>query len=87
MGRIGVAPINNVTNIIGNNRDVFPLIQLGEQFSIDFFPQEFADSDLGLGVIPFFVHVGEEGDGKNAIPNIREVKTSISEFFNNTHLV
>merc|ERR1712112_68466 len=27
MGRVGVAPINNVDNIIGNNRDVFPLIQ------------------------------------------------------------
>ena len=87
LGRIGVAPINNVTNIVGNNRDVFPLIQVGEQFTIDFFPQECADLELGLGVIPFFVHVGEEGDGRNAIPNIREVKTSISEFFNATHLV
>ena len=87
LGRIGVAPINNVTNIVGNNRDVFPLIQVGEQFTIDFFPQECADLELGLGVIPFFVHVGEEGDGRNAIPNIREVKTSISEFFNHTHLV
>ena len=87
LGRIGVAPINNVTNIVGNNRDVFPLIQVGEQFTIDFFPQECADLELGLGVIPFFVHVGEEGDGKDAIPSIREVKTSISEFFNNTHLV
>ena len=40
-----------------------------------------------MGVIPFFVHAGEEGDGKDAIPNIRVVKTSISEFFNNTHLI
>ena len=39
VGKIGVAPSNNVSNIIGNNRDVFPLIQLGEQFSIEFFPQ------------------------------------------------
>ena len=87
VGKIGVAPINDVTNIIGNNRDVFPLIQLGEQFSIEFFPQESSETELGLGVIPFFVHVGEEGDGKDTIPNIREVKASISEFFNNTHLV
>ena len=87
LGKIGVAPINNVSDIIGNNKDVFPLIQLGEQFSIEFFPQESTDTELGLGVIPFFVHAGEEGDGKDDIPNIREVKTSISEFFNNTHLV
>ena len=36
---------------------------------------------------PFFVHVGEEGDSKDAMLGIREVKASISEFFNNTHLV
>ena len=44
IGKIGVAPINDVTNIIGNNRDVFPLIQLGEQFSIEFFPQETSET-------------------------------------------
>ena len=87
VGKIGVAPINDVTNIIGNGRDVFPLIQLGEQFSIDFFPQESPETELGLGVLPFFIQVGEKGDGKDTMPDIREVKASISEFFNNTHLV
>ena len=87
LGKIGVAPVNNVSDIIGNNKDVFPLIQLGEHFTIEFFPQESADTELGLGVIPFFVHAGEEGDGKDAIPNIRDIKSSISQFFNNTHLV
>ena len=87
VGKIGVAPSNNINNIIGNNKDVFPLIQLGEQFSIEFFPQESPETELGLGILPFFVHVGEDGDGKDAIPDIRSVKTSLSDFFNNTHLV
>ena len=35
-----------------------------------------------MGVIPFFVHVGEEGDGKDAIPNIREMKKKFSTWTN-----
>ena len=86
MGKIGVAPSNDVSNIIGNNRDVFPLIHLEEQFIIEFFPQETPKTELGLGVLPFFVHIGKEGDGRDAMPDIRAVKTLLSEFFNNTHL-
>ena len=87
MGRIGVAPINNVDQIIGNGKDTFPLIQLGDQFQIDFFPQEAEDTGLGLGVLPYFVHAGEEGDGADDIPDVRTVKAALSDFFNNTHLV
>ena len=36
VGRIGVAPCNNMGAVIGNTQDVFPLIQLGEQFQLDF---------------------------------------------------
>ena len=87
MGRVGVAPINNVDHIVGNGRDVFPLIQLGDQFTIEFFPQESPNTGLGLGVLPFFVHAGEEGDGAGDIPDIGTIKSSLSDFFNNTHLV
>ena len=87
MGRIGVAPINNVDQIIGNGKDTFPLIQLGDQFQIDFFPQEAEDTGLGLGVLPYFVHAGEEGDGADDIPDVRTVKAAMSDFFNNTHLI
>ena len=87
MGRVGVALVNNVDHIIGNGKDVFPLIQLGDQFPIEFFPQEAADTGLGLGVLPYFVHTGEEGDGAGDIPDVRTVKSPLSDFFNNTHLV
>ena len=87
MGKIGVAPLNNVENVIGNNRDMFPLIQLGEQFPIDFFPMETGDTGMCLGVLPFFIHAGEEGDGSEDIPDVRTIKSSLSDFFNSTHLV
>ena len=86
-GRVGAAPINNVENIVGNGKDVFPLIQLGDQFNIEFFPQETPDTGLGLGVLPFFFHAGEEGDGASDIPDIGKIKSALSDFFNNTHLV
>ena len=87
MGRVGVAPTNKVEHIVGNERDVFPLIQLGDQFNIEFFPQESQNTGLGLGILPFFSHSGEEGDGRGNIPDIGTIKSSLSEFFNNTHQV
>ena len=87
MGKVGVAPLNNVESVIGNGRDVFPLIQLGEQFPIEFFPMETQETGMGLGVIPFFVYAGEEGDNVGELPDMRTVKSAMSSFFNDTHLV
>ena len=87
VGRIGVAPCNNMGAVIGNTQDVFPLIQLGEQFQLDFCLVEPEEAGFGLGFIPFLIHLGEEGSGVSDIPDFDVIRLSISDTFNNTHLV
>ena len=87
MGRIGVAPSDNIESIIGNSQDVFPLIQLGDSFPIEFSPSEPEDTGLGLGFIPFLRYSGEGDNRLSEFPEFHAIKIAISENFNNTHLI
>ena len=68
LGRIGVAPSNDIQSIIGNFQDILPFIQLGEQFPIEFSPSEPEEAGLGLGFIPFLRYSGEGDDGLSEFP-------------------
>ena len=68
LGRVGVAPSIDIGSIIGNSQDVFPLIQLGEQFPIEFSPSEPEGARLGLGFIPFLRYSGEGENGLLEFP-------------------
>ena len=82
-----VAHCNNVGSIVGNSQDVFPLIQLGDQFGLEFSPTEPEEAGFGLGFIPFLVNAGEGESGGSVIPDFDTIKSSISDTFNNTNLV
>ena len=84
---MGVTPLNNIDSKFANTRDVFPLIQVGEQFQIEFALAEPEGVGLGLGFIPFLLYVGKEGNGLTEIPDFRSIKTAIANNFNNTHLI
>ena len=81
VGRIGVAPSDDIYAVIGNDQDMFSLIQLCEQFPIQFGPTEPEGVGYGLGFMPFFVNVGE---GATALPDFLTIKQAISDTFNNT---
>ena len=63
------------------------MIQLGEQFQIDFSPAEPEGAGLGLGFIPFLRYSGEDGNGLTELPDFNSIRSAISENFNNTHLI
>ena len=78
-----MAPCNSVGSIVGNSQDVFPLIQLGEQFPLEFGPSEREGTGFGLWFVPFLMNTGEE----NTIPDFLMIKRAISDTFNNMCLI
>ena len=84
---MGVTPLNNIDSKFANTRDVFPLIQVGEQFQIEFALAEPEGVGLGLGFIPFLLYVGKEGNGLIEILDFHSIRTRIPNNFNNTHLI
>ena len=81
-GKFGVAPIGDVTGIIGSTTPNFPSIQVGRDFVVKLSPPEPEGAGYGLGFIPFLVYQGEVPP--NSLPTFKDIKSAVSNHFNNS---
>ena len=80
IGKLGVAPISDIKNVIGNGRMTFPMIQIGRGFNLDLLPVEPEAAEFGTGFIPLFHHVGQD---EPVYPTWDKVKAAIADHLNN----
>ena len=78
--KLGLAPTDNIINIVGNGAMNFPLIQIGKSATIDILPSEPEGSDWGLGFTPFIVNMGNPDAPP---PTMVDIHTAVQELFNN----
>ena len=50
-----MAPAGNLLNMVGTGQMNFPMIKLGKEVKVQFFPAKPEAADLGLGFVPFFI--------------------------------
>jgi hypothetical protein len=77
--KLGVAPAEDVTSMVGNGQMNFPMIQVGKDQKLEILPAEPQDAEFGLGFVPFFICRDEE---EPIIPDFSVVRAAISEMFN-----
>ena len=77
--KLGVAPVEGVTNMVGHGAINFPLIHVGKDLKLELLLEETRNAEFGLGFVPFFIHTGE---GEAVIPIFSIVKEAIAQLFN-----
>ena len=78
---LGVAPTSNLLNMVGNGNMNFPMIKLGKDVKVKFFPSEPEGADLGLGFVPFFIVKDAPAEGL-VLPNMNTVREAVAELLN-----
>ena len=77
--KIGFAPVNDISIMVGNTKPNYPLIQVGKDVKLEIVPMENKGAGFGLGFTPLLIYTGE---GDPTIPDFKQVKDSIAEVIN-----
>jgi hypothetical protein len=77
---LGVAPMGNVTDLIGSGSMNFPMMKTGKDVELALLPSEPRGSELGLGFVPFFIDTST--DGQVVFPSFSVVRTAVCDLFN-----
>ena len=78
---LGVAPSGNLLNMVGNGQMNFPMIKLGKEVKVQFFPAEPEGANLGLGFVPFFIVKDAPAEGL-VLPDMNTVREAVAELLN-----
>ena len=69
--KIGFAPVNDISIMVGNTKPNYPLIQVGKDVKLEIVPMENKGAGFGLGFTPLLIYTGE---GDPTIPDFRACK-------------
>ena len=78
---LGVAPTGNLLNMVGNGNMNFPMIKLGKEVKVQFFPAEPEGADLGLGFVPFIIVKDAPAEGV-VLPDMNTMREAVAELLN-----
>ena len=78
--RVGLAPSDDITSVIGNGAMNFPLIQIGRPSTLEISPPEPADGGWGLGFTPFIINMG---DPNSPLPSMTDIHCAVRDLMNN----
>lgn len=82
VAKLGVAPVEKVKQMIGNDSINFPMILVGKETKMELLPAEPRDAEFGLGFVPLFIYRGDKDDLE--LPEFIEVREAIAGLFNNS---
>jgi hypothetical protein len=81
VAKLGLAPVEKVKQMVGNDAMNFPLILIGKEFKLELLPAEPKDAEFGLGFVPYFIYTG--GQQEVELPDFKLVRVAVETLFNN----
>ena len=79
--KLCLAPVEDISARVGSSAKNFPIIQVGKDLKLEFFPKEPEDAHFGLGFVPLYIYMDE---GDITMPDFKAVRLAITDMFNDS---